>query len=388
MLRPFSLYVAPKSDIGAKVVQLENRRQSNKSIFEGILIMASITKRGDFWRAQVRARGEQSLSRTFDTKAQAEAWARDVRAQMDRGLFRSLGEAEKTTLGEALERYYREISRKKGHPPKDRQRVNHWQRHPLAHRFLATLRGADFASYRDARRTAGRAESTIRLELQIVSHLFEIARKEWGMEGLPNPLKNIRKPSGSAERDRRLRPNEFEALLTQLRRSANPWAAPAFELAIETSLRQGMLFKLERAWLDDSGRVFHIPQHCRGSGNKVVPPFLPLSTRAATIVAGLPRSIDGKLIGCTQNAVVVVWKRAVAAARTLHIEQALERGESPVAGFLEGLRWHDLRHEAASRLFEKGLHPLEVAAITGHKSLTMLRRYTHLQPNQLLAKLG
>ncbi len=49
---------------------------------------------------------------------------------------------------------------------------------------------------------------------------------------------------------------------------------------------------------------------------------------------------------------------------------------------------HDLRHEAASRFFEKGLHPLEVASITGHKSLTMLRRYTHLQPEALAAKLG
>ena len=55
---------------------------------------------------------------------------------------------------------------------------------------------------------------------------------------------------------------------------------------------------------------------------------------------------------------------------------------------IKDLRWHDLRHEAASRFFEKGLHPLEVASITGHKSLTMLRRYTHLQPHDLVAKLG
>ncbi|WP_420921494.1 tyrosine-type recombinase/integrase [Burkholderia glumae] len=52
------------------------------------------------------------------------------------------------------------------------------------------------------------------------------------------------------------------------------------------------------------------------------------------------------------------------------------------------LRWHDLRHEAASRLFEKGLHPLEVASVTGHRSMQMLKRYTHLDPKSLLAKLG
>jgi len=71
------------------------------------------------------------------------------------------------------------------------------------------------------------------------------------------------------------------------------------------------------------------------------------------------------------NAAVLVWKRVV-------------KGES---GFPD-LRWHDLRHEAPSRLFEKRLHPLEVASATGHRSMQMLKRYTHLNPADLLAKLG
>ncbi|VWB85550.1 integrase [Burkholderia lata] len=55
---------------------------------------------------------------------------------------------------------------------------------------------------------------------------------------------------------------------------------------------------------------------------------------------------------------------------------------------IKTLRWHDLRHEAASRLFEKRLHPMEVASITGHRSMQMLKRYTHLKPESLLARLG
>lgn len=350
--------------------------------------MASIAKRGQYWRVHIRRKGFPLQSKTFDLKADAEKWSRDVENQMDRGIFRSMAEAEKTTLNEALDRYFREIGSKKRHPYQEQQRVKQWQRTNLATRFLASLRGSDFAKYRDDRRAQGRAESTIRLEIQIVSHLYEIARKEWGMEGLPNPLKDIRKPGNSVERDRRLLPGEFEALLAELQRSANSWAAPAFELAIETSLRQGMLFKIERSWLDRSGRVIHIPTSHRGMGNKVVPPYLPLSIRAAAIVAALPSSIDGKMIGCTQNAVVVVWKRAVISARARYVKECQQQSTLPLDGFLTSLRWHDLRHEAASRLFEKGLHPMEVAAITGHKSLNMLRRYTHLQPSQLLAKLG
>ncbi|WP_255176055.1 tyrosine-type recombinase/integrase [Bordetella genomosp. 5] len=75
------------------------------------------------------------------------------------------------------------------------------------------------------------------------------------------------------------------------------------------------------------------------------------------------------------NAEICVWKRTLQAA-----------GKNDLA-FLT-LRWHDLRHEAASRLFEKGLHPMGVAAITGHRSMQMLKRYTHLNPENLLAKLG
>jgi hypothetical protein len=110
-------------------------------------------------------------------------------------VFVSLGEAEQTTLTDALERYRAEVSSQKRHPLQKRQRINQWLRNPLARNYLATLHGTDFAKHPDARRAQGRAENTIRLELALVSHLFEMARKEWGMEGLPNSLKNIRKPS-------------------------------------------------------------------------------------------------------------------------------------------------------------------------------------------------
>jgi hypothetical protein len=66
------------------------------------------------------------------------------------------------------------------------------------------------------------------------AHLFETARKQWGMVGLINPLKSIRKPSASNERDRRSEPSEFERISAELlARRGDPYALPAFELAIE-----------------------------------------------------------------------------------------------------------------------------------------------------------
>lgn len=341
--------------------------------------MAYIKQRGAFWRAEVRRKGYKPSYRTFDTQKQAQQWARRVESEMDSGLYIDRAEAERTTLREALERYGREVVPLKRHPVQEVGRITRWLRNDLCYRTLANLKGADFARYRDARRAQGRAENTIRLELQLVSHMYELARKEWGMEGLQNPLHNIRKPSGSNARDRRLKSGEFEAIHAELMLSSNPFAVHAFELAIETSLRQGTLFSLRWEWVDLPARMIMIPVGARGAANKGVPSVLPISTRAQAVLRSLlPPDTDGSMaalpiglvLDTTANAVRCIWKRIL-----------------PLLG-IENLRWHDLRHEAASRLFEKGLHPMEVASITGHRSMQMLKRYTHLRPENLLDKLG
>ncbi|MFL9959710.1 tyrosine-type recombinase/integrase [Paraburkholderia sediminicola] len=336
--------------------------------------MAHISQRGVYWRAAIRRRGYKPVYRTFDTKQQAQQWACRVEGDMDSGLYFDRSESERTTLREALELYRRDIVPEKRHPYQENRRIQRWIDNDLSYRPLASLRGADFAKYGDGRRSSGRAENTIRLELQIVSHLFEIARKEWGMEGLMNPSKNIRKPSGSQARDRLLRPGDFETLHDLLSASANPWAAPAFERAIETSLRQSALFSVRWEWLDLDSRILKFPPKARGAGNKGVPAVLPVSSRTINIFRHLaaiaegpdvriassrrgpgnvaPENPRGRVFGTSTNAVIRVWKRAIQIASAKDSE-------------FKTLRWHDLWHEATSRLLEKGLH--SVASITGHR---------------------
>ena len=93
--------------------------------------MASISKRGRYWRAQIVRRGYPPQYRTFDTRAEAEAWTRGIETEMDRGVFLSRVESEQTTLAEALDRYQREISSGKAHPEQDYQRVGGWLRQGL-----------------------------------------------------------------------------------------------------------------------------------------------------------------------------------------------------------------------------------------------------------------
>ena len=111
--------------------------------------MATFRKRGPHqWQAQVRKKGQPLQTKTFETRAQAEQWARAIEVEMDKGVFVSRAEAESTTLKEMLERYLEEVTPlKKGAEP-ETNRLNLMMRHPLARRFVAGVRGVDIARWR------------------------------------------------------------------------------------------------------------------------------------------------------------------------------------------------------------------------------------------------
>jgi hypothetical protein len=120
------LVLRPKLDFGAKVVQSENL--AIPTFWR--MAMASISRRGAYWRSQVRLNGE-SNSRTFNTKTEAEKWGRHTESEMDRGIYYDRTEAENTTLLQALDRYEREIVARKLFPGQELQRVRHWRTQPL-----------------------------------------------------------------------------------------------------------------------------------------------------------------------------------------------------------------------------------------------------------------
>ena len=113
---------------------------------------------------------------------------------MDAGAFFSRRAAESTSFSDALETYASEVTSKKRSSTSELSRIQAIQRHPLARRSLASIRGADMANYRDERLDEGLAPATVRRELALISHVFTIARKEWRMESLGNPVEFIRQP--------------------------------------------------------------------------------------------------------------------------------------------------------------------------------------------------
>ena len=317
------------------------------------------------WQAKVRKKGFPSQTKVFRTKADAQAWAASVEGEMVRGLWRDRSESESTTLKECIERYLSEVTphKKTNHP--EELKLQQWLRRPIACRFMSAIRGKDVADVIKDMKSEGKSKNTIRLHLAVLSHLFKVARTEWGMESLSNPCDAVRKPKLPQGRDRRLVGNEQDRLLDACRADENPDILYIVQFAIETAMRRSEICGLQWENVNLSGRVALLPDTKNGTVRRV-----PLSSVALSVLSALPRRLDGLIWDVKPDTVTGTFKRVCRRAA------------------ITGLTFHDLRHEATSRLFEKGFNPMEVSAITGHKTLQMLKRYTHLRAEDLAKRMG
>jgi integrase len=323
--------------------------------------MASFQQRGDAWRARVRRKGQPDLSATFDTKADAARWAAQVEADISRSRFVDNREAERTTLAQALTRYEEEYTASKKGAKQERGRINRWLKHKLAKKPLSAITSSDLADYRKER-LAKVSGSTVRLDLAVLSNLFNVAAIEWRMEGLSNPCEKMKMPKPGRARDRRPTAREL-AHVIDAAANIHPDMPAIIELAVLTAMRRSELVMLTRNQI--RGRVAYLDDTKNGDRRAV-----PLSKRALAIIEGLPEKAGGELFSLSPDRVTVYFREACRDAG------------------VKDLRFHDLRHEATSRLFEANFQMMEVAAITGHKTLAMLQRYTHLSPEALAAKMG
>ena len=340
--------------------------------------MASFQKRSGSWRAIITKKGLPRQTRTFDTKAEAEAWAATVESEIVRGVFVSLKEAENTTLSEALDRYEREVTIHKKNQRSERLYAKTWKA-ALGSRSLASINSSDIAKFRDERLKSV-SPNMVRLELALLSHLFTIAIKEWGMSGLVNPVQQIRKPKLPRGRERRLMTGEIDLIAAH---SESSVLSNAIRFAVETAMRREEIAEMKWDKVDFKKKTVTLTNtkdKIHSDGEKRV---VPLSPEALRILSSLPRRLDGKVWGVEPHSITRAFMRARSRASAAYEKECEEKGIKPDPAFLVDLTFHDLRHEATSRLFEKGLNPMQVAAITGHKTLQMLKRYTHLKAEDL-----
>ena len=273
--------------------------------------MASFRKRGSGrWQAQVRKKCYPTQTKSFSTRAAAAQWVRSIEYEMDHGLFLSRNEAETTTIAELPDRYLQEnTSQKRGAGP-EACRIRALIRHPLAKRFIGTVRGVDIARYRDERLTKV-TPGSLRRELTILSQLFEVSRREWGIY-VHNPVRDIKLPAENSARNRRLQDahdgsdSEEAKLFAACRRSRNPYLLPIVKLALETAMRQSELVGMHWRHIDLKRRTIFLPQTKNGNSRTV-----PLSTDAVAVLTALPHGIKGDVFpGVTTEAIKKAFIRA------------------------------------------------------------------------------
>ncbi|MBU2804381.1 site-specific integrase [Acidithiobacillus ferridurans] len=363
--------------------------------------MATITPRFDDqnnrigWQVRIRKKGYPAQVKTFRTKAQAEAWAKAVETEMNKGMFVSRSESENTTLNDLLDRYAREVLPTLKGGGREMSRIRALQE-GMGQYSLAAVTSSLVAKYRDTRLATVSAKTgrlvgpqTVKHEIGLLQRALKKAVMEWGIAlpgGIPTAM--VAKPRLPKSRDRRLVGDEEARLLGACAKARNPWLRPLVVFAIETAMRAGEILESQKqdmeAGDDDSKMteattgllwvevdlkraVAHLPEN--KTKNREARD-VPLSSRAIEVLKTLPHTLDGRVFGTTYNAVHLAYNRACKRAG------------------IADLHFHDLRHEATSRLFEKGLNPMQVAAITGHKTLQMLKRYTHLRAEDLVKLLG
>ena len=328
--------------------------------------MATIRQRQNkSWQVIIRRKGFPQQSKVFNKKEDATKWARGIEAECDRGWTKNYTQLDNTLFSDLIRRYLEEISPMKKSYERELSRLKLINKH-FGQFSLSQLNPEKVALFRDLRLAGGLSGATVIKDINSISHIIEVAKREWGYHALENPAKLIRKPKASAHRIRRLTQEEEDILLRGAKRSRSLMLEAIIIFAMETGMRLGEILSL--AWSDINKSIAIIHQTKNGESREV-----PLSKKALLAINKLPKNIHDRRVFWNWNSVSSfqsLWQRLMKKSN------------------ISNLRFHDLRHEAISRLFEKGLNVMEVSTISGHKNLQVLKRYTHIKSSFLLTKIN
>lgn len=327
--------------------------------------MPTFRKRGRRWQAMVRLAGRPPASRTFATRAEARAWAEDLEESLRRGHEGAGGRI----VAAALAHYARTVAPSHRGARWEQLRLARMGLDPLATVPLDSVTAVHVADWRDRRLAQVSAGSVLR-EWSLLRGVFaEAVERRWIGS---NPMQGVRKPASPAGRDRRISDDEIDRLRLALGWSADdiPPERPSQRIAvmllvaIETAMRSGELCALTWENVDLDARSVRLPVTKNGTARDV-----PLSTRAIELLGLLGPRAGGAVFGVNDKSRDALFRKARAAAG------------------IEGLHWHDTRHEAITRLARK-LDVLDLARMVGHRDLASLRTYYNPTASEIALRLG
>jgi integrase len=333
--------------------------------------VASISKEKNGWRVQVAVQGVRE-SRTFSTKGEASTWAAqretEIRQEKATGIQRG------RTVDDAFRRYEKEVSVHKRGRDKEAIRLAAIGRMavdgvPLKDWKLADVTPEVLGKWRDQRLTTVLGSSVNR-DLNLLSHVFSSAAKEWKWIA-KSPTTDVRRPADPPPRDRLYTQDEIDRLCAALGidseqtepvESISQRVGIAFLFAIETAMRAGEVCGLMPEHI--SGRVATLPMTKNGTKRAV-----PLSSRAAELLKLLPEPEEGGTVfGIGAKSLDALFRKAKSRAG------------------IEDATFHDARHLAITRLAKK-LNVLDLARMVGHRDLKQLQVYYNESAEDMAARL-
>jgi len=323
------------------------------------------------WRVRVRRQTGPQLTKSFAKKSDAQEWARGIEHKIDAGEQVATSEARKRTLADAIGRYL-EItlprSKHRKNASEQTRLLTWWSKH-LGGAPLVSLTPARIADARDAlakkrtREDKPLSGSTVNRYVTALSAVLSVAVKEYGWIQR-NPARGVMRLEDSKGRERFLSEPERVALLRECDASEFAPLATLVRLALATGGRKSELLGLKWSEVDLDRRVVRFVDTKNGDSRTV-----PLAAAAVDALKTWKkdRVMAGAVFPYRKTDIEVAWR----AART--------------AAGLDDVRFHDLRHTAASYLAMSGASLLDIASILGHRTLAMVRRYSHLSEQHTTA---
>lgn len=318
------------------------------------------------FQLRLRRKGVKQQFITFDSYEAAEKAQLKIESDLAVSILRDYAAATQFTPRDLMERYIVEVA--PGHKGGDVE-VSRMRRLMRTEAFvdkkLAALATEDLQDFINDRLTEV-APATVDRDIDIISQVLNYAHDVWKIAPAESPMDGLRRPKYFNERDRRLKGDEEARLLAAAHADENEFIEPAIILAIETAMRRGELLSLTIENIFFEERYAYLPDTKNGRSRKV-----PLSSRAIGVLKALPAKPSVPLLNLSENALKIAFFRRV-----------LPRAK------IKDLHFHDLRHEAISRLAESGQFQLiELQAISGHRDTRMLTRYAHLCSGKLSEKM-
>jgi integrase len=340
--------------------------------------MASIQKRGAVYRVRITRKGYATLSNTFTNRQDALRWARNTETQIDAGQIKPIGASgirtmESTTFGMACEHYERTHTRHKQNRRSEALILKALTIR-LGGRPINKIGQLDIAQLRDELLHKGRSGTTVAHYLNAVSKVFQMLKAEWGLD-IANPVTGIKRPKPNPPRIVRLNRKAIDTLLQSCEAASEPLLSPIVKVALETGMRRGEILSLQWNDVDYKRRRIYVNRSKNGLARCV-----PASRQVLEVFEGIPKTNGSFIFPVGPESMRKHYERAVCRAKA----QWSCGEENPFTN----LTFHDLRHQALSQLSDRGLNVIELSEISGHKTLSMLKRYVHPSHAAILSKLN